>query len=67
MDKEITQISYPNTVADIDRYFYEKKLGYEIKRTEKNGEMASIGWFEIYKQGELIAEIKESVCDIYYK
>ena len=27
--------------------------------------MAQINWFQIIKNGKIIAEIKESVCDIY--
>lgn len=38
----------------------------EIRRVQKNGEMATVEWFEIVKDGEVIAEIKESVCNVLY-
>ena len=68
--KIIKQISFPNTVGGGKEYKYtldDSSCGCdEIKRVEKNGEMASIGWFEIWKDGKVIAEIKESVCNIYF-
>lgn len=66
--KEIKQIRYPNTVSSEFQNVYTVGENVdEIKYISKNGEMASIAWFEIYKDGELLSEIKESVCDIYYK
>lgn len=37
----------------------------EIRRFTKNGEMASIGWFEVVRDGQVIAEIKESACHVF--
>jgi hypothetical protein len=66
MEKKIKEISFPNTVADIDKTFYREAGGCEFKYITKNGEMASINWIEVSREGKIIAEIKESVCDIYY-
>ena len=66
--REIKSISYPNNCQD-PQGFNSYTVGSScdlIKIITKNGEMASINWFEIYKGGEVIAEIKESVCNIYY-
>jgi hypothetical protein len=66
MQKEISIIRYPNTVGVTEQETFATSPSITIKRTTKNGEMASIGWFEVYKEGELVAEIKESICNIYY-
>jgi len=64
----IRKISFPNTIADYEQADYVVGNNCdEIKLIQKNGEMAGIGWFEIRKENEVIAEIKESVCNIYYK
>ncbi len=65
--KNVKGISFPNTVADNDKCFYEvgKNGIEEIRETFKNGEMAAVKWFEIVKDNKIIAEIKESVCDVY--
>lgn len=67
MENEIKAIHHPNT--DIDQQIYTVgKAGITlIKRIEKNGEMSRVGWFQVIGSGKLIAEIKESVCDIFYK
>lgn len=72
MENKISAISYPNTVSeDKQNTFYASKCKIEI--IEKNGEMTKVNWFRIskprtdgYAGYEVIAEIKESVCDIYY-
>jgi hypothetical protein len=64
--KNITGIEFPNTISGEQTSYY--KVGStcdEIKYFEKSGEMAMIGWFKVIKKGEVIAEIKESVCNIY--
>jgi len=66
--KEIKQIAYPNTIASNEQSFFT--VGSNCDRIEevfKSGEMASITWFAVIKSENVIAEIKESVCDIYYK
>ena len=65
--KNITRICFPNTVDDQGKTCYEVgRFGVEkINTIQKNGEMASIGWIQVIKGGKIIAEIKESVCDIY--
>lgn len=66
MDEKITGICFPNTVDDKHKSNYWAKEGYSFEYTTKNGEMASIGWFIISKDGKKIVEVKESVCDIYF-
>jgi hypothetical protein len=70
---KIFSIEHPNTGAPDERGYYSinDKLKYakkcdEIQRIEKAGEMAMVGWLQVIVNGEVIAEIKESVCDIYY-
>jgi len=65
--KNIESIGYPNTVKDSDKTFYTAESGYDFELFYKDGEMARIGWIKITKDGRDVAEIKESVCDIYYK
>jgi len=64
---EIKEIAFPNTVKDEDKTSYTARKHIEIKRITKNWDMAPIWWFEIYNDWKKVAEIKESVCDIYYK
>jgi len=69
--KKVTSIEFPNTSDENTRERYSinsisiSKVD-DIKRVTKAGEMANIGWFEVWKNGKLLAEIKESVCNIYY-
>lgn len=64
--QEIKMIWFPNTVWDTDKTRYEKKNWCSIIRIEKNWEMARVWWFQIFKDWIKIAEIKESICDIYF-
>ncbi len=66
MKQTIREIWFPNTVKDEDKCFYSTKLWYEFKFIFKNWEMAQIKWIEVLKDWKLVAEIKESVCDIFY-
>lgn len=62
----INSIFFPNTAKASEQSSYTNgKDGIEIKEIYKNGEMALICWFAIFKDGKLIAEIKESVCDVF--
>lgn len=63
---KIKQIEFPNNVSGEDIMCYTTDGGCEIKEIYKNGEMSMITWFEISKDGKKIAEIKESVCNIYF-
>ncbi len=65
-ERKIRQIAFPNTVSDTEKMFYESKQGYTFKYIMKAGEMAGIAWIQVLKDDQLIAEIKESVCDIYF-
>ena len=63
-EDKIKVISYPNTCRDVLSFSTED--GYEFKSIFRNGEMALIRWFRVSKDGMPIAEIKGSVCNIYY-
>lgn len=70
MSKEpkISSICFPNTVWADEQNVYDVRKGYRFERIEKAGEMANICWFQVFdKAGDLVAEIKESVCNIYYE
>ena len=64
---KIRQIFFPNTEKNENAYGY--KIGMdcdEIKLIKKNGEMAEVNWLQIIKDNKVIAEIKESICNVYY-
>ena len=78
---KINAIYYPNTESMngeliVGYYINENKAPMtslkntvpvdEINRFEKTGDNAPIGWFEIISNKKVIAEIKESICNIYY-
>lgn len=64
--KQLTSISFPNTSFGDDRCGFSVKNGYNFELIRKNGEMASINWIRVTKDDKIIAEIKESVCDLYF-
>lgn len=69
MSKNIIKITFPNTLGDNNEESFNYSVGVNcegIKKIIKNGEMATINWFQIIKDGEVMAEIKESVCNIFY-
>lgn len=61
------EIRYPNTVSVMDQEFFTTEK-YIIEEMTKNGEMAPVKWFAVYKKDtkEKVAEIKESVCNVYF-
>ena len=64
---KIRQIFFPNTEKNENAYGY--KVGVhcdEIKLIKKNGEMAEVNWLQIIKDNKVTAEIKESICNVYY-
>jgi len=64
--KNIKEISFPNNCPDENiSFFTVGRSCDEIRQIMKNGEMAGINWFQIIKDGNIIAEIKESICNIY--
>lgn len=70
----ITVIEFPNTVEDEAKTFYTVKTDDEpngnvdeIRPIMKAGEMSGIQWFQVIKDGYIIAEIKESVCNVYFE
>jgi len=64
---KLKSISFPNTVAENERSYYTSKGEYSFKGIMKSGEMAGVQWIQVWKYEKLVAEIKESVCDLYYK
>ena len=65
--ENIKSISFPNTVADSDKAFYQTTSGHRFEQVLENGEMAHVSWIAVYKDDKKIAQIKQSVCDIYFK
>lgn len=65
---KLIEIRFPNTVADYEQGSY--KIGNngvtKIEEIYKAGEMANIRWYAVFKGKDLVAEIKESVCDLFY-
>jgi hypothetical protein len=64
---KIQKIYFPNSVADSEQAYYTVGTTCdEIREINKNGEMALVGWLQVIKDGSVIAEIKESVCDLFF-
>lgn len=64
---KINSIQFPNNCSDVQGgCSISADENTQINRMEKSGEMADIGWFQIIRNGSVFAEIKESVCNIYY-
>jgi hypothetical protein len=59
-------IEFPNTAQHED-FLVSYQIGKNadfFKRIQKNGEMAKIDWIQVFKDGLLIAEIKENTCTL---
>ena len=67
MEDKIASIAFPNTVSENEQSTYHSSR-FKIKKILKAGEMGNISWFEITEinSGKKFAEIKESVCDIFF-
>lgn len=68
MKEQIKEIRFPNVVSSEQQNVYivgknVDSIGYQFK----SGEMANVAWLQLFKDGKLFAEIKESICDIYYQ
>lgn len=71
--KNITRIEYPNNSEHEDFVVSWQTKQFsssysncdELRLIQKNGEMALINWIQVIKDNKIIAEIKESVCNIY--
>jgi hypothetical protein len=61
---KLTSIQFPNNVENQRRYKKDEHTTFQ--GIMKSGEMAGIQWIQVYKDNVLIAEIKESICDLYY-
>lgn len=60
---EIKCIEFPNTLSSGFTSHYLPAPTYSFKIIQKNNET----WIQIYKHDCLYAEIKESVCNIFYQ
>lgn len=61
-------IWFPNTAIDSEQGSFEEGRSCDRIVTDfRNWENALVNWFLVYKDDKLIAEIKESVCNIFYK
>jgi uncharacterized membrane protein len=65
-EQTLKRIDYPNNAVGVDVNSYSEKDGFSFKYTLKNGEMAAINWIQVYRENVLVAEIKESICSLYY-
>ena len=72
--QNIHTIYFPNTESECDLHCYSTrpsdvyvhpKSVDKFKLIQKNGEMGLINWIQVIKDNKVIAEIKESVCNIY--
>jgi len=66
----IKTIEFPNTVIDSEKTYYTvgTRRVKEIRTIMKAGEMSGISWFQVIDlNGFVLAEIKESICNVYYK
>lgn len=66
-EPKIRRIVFPNTIHINEGTSYATHEGYEFKRIFKNGEMAEIAWIQVLKDKKPVAEIKESVCHIFFE
>lgn len=71
MDK-IKSISFPNTAIESEQGHFHAGQ-YFFKVIQKNGEMAQVNWIEVWEGQEpegaykkKVAEIRESVCNIWF-
>lgn len=66
--KNIKSISFPNNQTDPREInSFTEEGGYSFKLITENGEMAQISWIAVFKDGKKVAQIKQSVCNIYFK
>ena len=70
MEKEeyekITKIFFPNTVSLSEQSAFRKSEGFSFTRIMEAGEMAGIAWIGVFRDGVKVAQIKQSVCDIFF-
>lgn len=63
----IKSIHFPNTVWDADKTHYIVWSSCDKIIVQKyNWENASILRFQVIMNNKVIAEIKQSICDVYY-
>ena len=70
MKQAIKSIDYPNSSpypADNMYYGVGNKDVTEIRLIQKRGAMDYEPWFQVRSGEMVIAEIKESVCNVYYQ
>lgn len=68
MKQSILGIEFPNSGDPVNGSAYGVgKMGVtEIKRIDKKGPMDFEPWFQILQGEVVLAEIKESTCNVYY-
>jgi len=64
--EKLSSIAFPNTVQESEKSFFNKRDDIYFQGIMKNGEMSGIQWIQVWKGNILQAEIKESICDLYY-
>lgn len=70
LKQAIRTIEYPNSSPnpqDCMSYTVGNGEVTEIRRIEKKGPMDYESWFQVRAGEDVIAEIKESVCNVYYQ
>lgn len=64
--EKISDLEFPNTEAGDRTSHFTAKSGCTFFKVEENGENAPIAWIGVFKEGKKIAQIKQSVCNIYF-
>lgn len=65
--KNIKSIEFPNTVSNNESSNCGNTMdNWKFEQVLENGEMAHVIWIAVYKNNKKIAQIKQSVCNIYF-
>ena len=64
--KKITMISFPNTATGDMQEFYRTAEGFTFECIVESGEMSGIAWIGVFKDGTKVAQIKQSICNLYF-
>ena len=65
--KNIKSIHYPNTISSQEQTSFGTTMdNWKFEQVLENGEMAYVSWIAVYKNDKKVAQIKQSVCDIYF-
>ncbi len=64
--KNITEIIYPCDAEDCDQFIIAVgKTCDEIRSIQKNGEMATVTWFQVVKGGRITMELPKRICIVH--